>query len=102
MTSASFTGFVGDQLAGLESLRLRRMFGGHGLYWGEHFFGLIFDDRLFFKTNATTRQAYVSRGMPMFQPNERQVLRNYLEVPADVVENQTQLIAWAREAAAIS
>jgi DNA transformation protein len=102
MTSNSFTGFVRDQLAGMESLRLRRMFGGQGLYWGEHFFGLIFDDRLYFKTNERTRKIYEARGMPVFQPNERQTLRNYFEVPAEVVENHTQLVEWAREAASLS
>ena len=102
MTSDSFTRFVRDQLAGIESLRLRRMFGGQGLYWGEHFFGLIFDDRLYFKTNERTRKIYEARGMPVFQPNERQTLKHYFEVPAEVVENQSQLFEWAREAALIS
>ncbi len=102
MTSDSFTRFVRDQLAGIESLRLRRMFGGQGLYWGEHFFGLIFDDRLYFKTNERTRKSYEARGMPVFQPNERQTLKHYFEVPAEVVENQSQLFEWAREAASIS
>ena len=102
MTSDSFTGFVRDQLAGMESLRLRRMFGGQGLYWGEQFFGLIFDDRLYFKTNDQTRKIYEARGMAVFQPNERQTLKHYFEVPAEVVEDQTQLVEWAREAASIS
>ena len=102
MTSDSFTGFVRDQLAGMESLRLRQMFGGHGLYWGEQFFGLLFDDRLYFKTNERTRKIYEARGMPVFQPNERQTLKHYFEVPAEVVENQSQLFEWAREAASIS
>ena len=102
MTSDSFTGFVRDQLAGMESLRLRQMFGGHGLYWGEQFFGLLFDDRLYFKTNERTRKIYEARGMAVFQPNEQQTLKHYFEVPAEVVEDQTQLVAWAREAASIS
>ena len=102
VTSDSFTGFVRDQLAGMESLRLRQMFGGHGLYWGEQFFGLLFDDRLYFKTNERTRKIYEARGMAVFQPNERQTLRNYFEVPAEVLEVQSQLVEWAREAALIS
>lgn len=102
MISDSFTGFVRDQLAGLESLRLRKMFGGQGLYWGEHFFGLLFDDRLYFKTHDQTRKIYEARGMAVFQPDERQTLKHYLEVPAEVIENQTLLVEWARKAAAIS
>ena len=35
----------------------RRMFGGFGLYRGETFFGLISSDgRLYFKTDAVTRE----------------------------------------------
>lgn len=41
----SFAAFVLDQLAGLEGVSARRMFGGHGLYRGGDFFGIIHDGR---------------------------------------------------------
>jgi len=74
------------------------MFGGHGLYRGEAFFGIVYDDGLYFKTDAVSATSYVDKGMRSFQPNERQRLRNYYEVPPDVVDDREQLVLWAEAA----
>jgi len=96
--NVSFKDFVLDQLHSLDSVTSRSMFGGWGLYGGEIFFGIIHDDRLYFKTDDVTRGKYVAAGMEPFQPNEKQMLKNYYEVPAGVLENHDELAAWAREA----
>ncbi len=100
MTGESFKEFVLDQLRTLGSIEARPMFGGHGLYCGNVFFGIIFKGRLYFSTNATTRRRYVKQGMKPFQPNARQTLGKYYEVPADVMENADELVAWAQSATA--
>ena len=41
MPNDSFKSFVLDQLGALPELRARAMFGAHGLYSGEHFFGIL-------------------------------------------------------------
>ena len=38
MRTDSFRDYVLEQLAGLDGLRCRKMFGGHGWYWGGQFF----------------------------------------------------------------
>lgn len=38
--------------------------------------------------------------MGPFAPSETQVLKNYFEVPGEVLEDAEELTAWAREAAA--
>jgi DNA transformation protein and related proteins len=96
----SFKDFVIDQLRDLEPLTCRAMFGSYGLYHHGSFFGIISGGRLYFKTTDTTRPEYLRRGMQPFQPNERQTLKSYYEVPADVMEDDELLAAWAREAAA--
>jgi DNA transformation protein len=95
----SFVGYVLDQLSRMEGLGCRAMFGGHGLYHGATFFGIVFDGRLFLKTDDSTAGEYVRRGMEPFHPNDRQTLKTYYEVPADVLESQERLLAWARAAA---
>ncbi len=42
----SFKEFVMDQLQSFRGLRCRGMFGGHGLYCGDVFFGIISKSRL--------------------------------------------------------
>lgn len=54
MTVDSFRDFVLEQLAVLDGLHYKRMFGGFGLYSGEQFFGIVFDCRLYFNTNPDT------------------------------------------------
>jgi hypothetical protein len=38
--------------------------------------------------------------MSCFQPNARQSLRQYYEVPPHVIEDRDELVRWASEAAA--
>jgi len=101
MMSSSFNEFVLDQLSGLADVSSRAMFGGQGVYSGKTFFAIIYRDRLYFKTGDVNRPAYERRGMKPFRPNERQTMR-YHEVPADVIEDATELANWARESISIS
>ena len=98
MGEGSFNEFVREQLAGRPGIESRRMFGGHGLYRGEVFFGIVFRGRLYFKTDDRTRPAYEAAGMRMFQPNAKQCLSAYVEVPAAVLENAELLCEWAGRA----
>lgn len=99
MKDGSFREFVLDQLAGAGPVRCRAMFGGHGLYNGDVFFGIIHDGRLYLKTDGRTRPAFEERGMRPFRPGPKQTLRNYYEVPPEVLESRPLLTDWARAAA---
>lgn len=99
MKDESFKDFVLDQLSALDGLRSRAMFGGFGFYAGEVFFAIVFEGRLYFRTDPSTRAAYTERGMKPFRPTPKQSLTSYYEVPLDVVEDAVQLTAWARAAA---
>jgi DNA transformation protein and related proteins len=100
MKKNSYRDFVLDQLRSLEGVSCRAMFGGYGLYLGAEFFGILYDGRLYFKTDELTRQAYRERGMGPFAPGGEQVLKSYYEVPGEIVEDDEELASWAREAAA--
>ena len=98
----TFVAFVLEQLSGLDGLGCRAMFGGHGLYRGATFFGILFDGCLYLKTDESTAAEYVRRGMRPFRPNDKQVLRSYYEVPADVVESRSELRRWAEASAGVA
>jgi DNA transformation protein len=99
-----FVAYVLDQLERLGEVSSRRMFGGHGLYRGEIFFGLISGDTLYFKADAANRSDYEARGMGRFRPHEDKphLSMNYYELPADVLEDSEQLVAWARRSVAVA
>jgi DNA transformation protein len=54
---------------------------------------------VYFKTDASTADAYTERGMEPFSPSAKQTLKNYYEVPAEILEDEEQLAEWARKAA---
>jgi DNA transformation protein and related proteins len=95
-----FVEFCLEQLEGLERVRSRRMFGGHGIYAGGVFFAIIYRGRLYLKSDETTRALHEERGMRAFEPTPGQVLRSYYEVPPEVIERRRELAEWARRAIA--
>jgi DNA transformation protein and related proteins len=102
MKQDSFKEFVLDQLAGLEPVTCRAMFGGFGLYHRDIFFGILHNGRLYFKTNDQTRTAYEAYSMQPFRPSDKQTLKNYYEVPLEILEEDDALVRWAREAVLIT
>jgi len=99
MLRNSFCELILEQLASLAGLRCKRMFGGYGLYCGEQFFGIVHDGRLYFKTNPDTLPEFLAYHAPVFAPSEKQVLKNYREVPIDILEDRERLLVWAKKAA---
>ncbi len=95
----SFLELVLDQLRGMPAVTWRRMFGGCGLYSGGLFFAAILDDRLFFKTDESGKEAFRQRGSGPFT-YEGGALLSLWEVPADVLEDADELTDWARRAVA--
>jgi len=96
----SFKAFVLDQLSAVPDVRVKAMFGGHGIYAGERFFGILDEGRLYFKVDETTRGDYESRGMGPFtyEMKGREMTMGYYEVPLDVLENAMELEFWAQKA----
>jgi DNA transformation protein and related proteins len=99
-----FLAYILEQLAALAGLRSRRMFGGVGLYSGELFFGLIDDDTLFFKADASNSADYIARKMPRFMPfpERPEAVMAYYQVPADIIEDDEALGQWARKSVAVA
>ena len=101
---AQYLAYTLEQLAGLDRVSTRRMFGAVGLYSGELFFGLIDDDTLFFKTGESNVAEYQARKMPRFMPPANRPLgpMGYHQVPAEIIEDGEALVAWARKAVAVA
>ena len=103
MADDSFKEFVLDQLSALSDVRAKAMFGAHGLYSGDHFFGILDEGRLFFKTDEASEADYISRGMDPFtyEMKGKVMTMAYHEVPPDVLEQPQELTVWARKAIAL-
>ena len=78
--------------------RIHETVSGFGLYREDIFFGIIAKGRLYFKTSKATVSDYIEWDMNPFQPNSKQTLKNYYEVPPEILEDEDQLAVWARKA----
>jgi len=97
--------FVAHCLELFESLggaRSRRMFGGHGLYVDDLFVAIIALDRLYLKTDSSTRERFERAGSEPFvyEAKERAVRLGYWSAPDDAMESPRLMEPWARLALA--
>lgn len=101
--SQQFVDYVTEQLASVGNIVYRRMFGGVGLYADGIFFALIADDTLYHKVDDTNRQDYKAAGMGAFRPYpDKTRVMQYYEVPVEILEDQHDLLVWARKSLAVS
>ena len=98
----TFVEFVCDQLDGLDAITYKSMFGGYGIYCGAVFFAIAYRGVLYFKTNERTRPRYEAWESGAFQPNAKQTLSSYYEVPVEVIEDVPQFVALAEEAVQVA
>jgi DNA transformation protein and related proteins len=100
--SDSMREWLEDAMRELPQFQIRRMFGGAGLYARGRMFGILYRARVYLKTDATTAPAFVERGMEAFRVRQGTVLTQYFEVPASVLADEAELLAWARTAHAVA
>jgi DNA transformation protein len=96
--SKGYRDFVVEQLERVAPVTPKSMFGGVGLYTQGLFFALIAEDQLYFKVDDTTRPDFERLGMKPFRPFGEESAMGYYEVPADVLEDVTELGVWMRKA----
>jgi DNA transformation protein len=102
--SHDYLQYVLEQLSGLGRIGSRRMFGAVGLYCDDLFFGLISRDTLYFKVDDSNRADYQARRIGQFQPyaDKPEFSMAYFVVPAEVLEDGEECVAWARRSVAVA
>ena len=96
---SEYADHVCELLAPLGEVRVRAMFGGHGVYLDGLMFALIADDALYLKVDDATRGRYEARGIGPFQPfDDKPVTMSYYPLPEELFDEPDDLIGWAREA----
>lgn len=99
--SAEYREFVSEQLEPLGPVRIRNMFGGAGVYFGDLMFGLIAGETLYFKVDDRNRADYEQEEMGPFvyePPSGKSVAMSYYELPERLYDDADELVQWARKA----
>ncbi|WP_257450962.1 TfoX/Sxy family protein [Archangium lipolyticum] len=98
----SYVEYTLELLEPLGPVQARNMFGGWGLYQGGRMFGLIAEDRLYLKTDDTTRPAFESAGGEPFVydagKGRKPVTMSYWTPPPEASDDAHALLPWARRA----
>lgn len=96
--SAALVDHCLELLAPLGTVRARRMFGGHGLYCDDLFFGLIAADRLYLKADAQSLPAFEAAGCERFvyEARGKPMAIGYWTAPPEAMESPALMQPWAR------
>jgi len=97
----AYMDFIKELLAEFEPLRIKRMFGGAGIYSDELFFAILVEDELYLKVDDHNRPEFERRGLGPFvyqMKNGRTSTMSYYPVPADVLEDAPELSHWVKGA----
>jgi DNA transformation protein len=88
-----------ELLSPLGTPRARRMFGGHGLYVDELIVGLILRERLYLKTDESTRDQFAAAGSEPFRYDGARgevTVTSYWSAPPEAMESPVLMQPWAR------
>lgn len=90
-----------ELLSPLGQVTSRAMFGGYGIYRDGVMFALVAYETLYFKVTADNQADYEQAGSQPFtysKSDGKVAVMSYWEVPLEVLEDQDQLLDWARQA----
>jgi len=93
---SGFVRHVMDQLAFVDGLRSRAMFGGVGIFQNHRMFAIVLKGSLYLKSDAVSKRDFESRGLPAFIYHVRgkSVQLSYHEAPGEVLDDQDAMRQW--------
>ena len=99
-----FVRFVLDLLSRVGEVRVRAMFGGFGLYYGDAIFAIIVGDRLYFRTDAVSARNFEKLGLGPFTyvARGRTIALKYHEAPPEALESPEIMRSRALEAISVA
>ncbi|HEX5600496.1 MAG TPA: TfoX/Sxy family protein [Hyphomicrobiaceae bacterium] len=100
-SSDEFLELLRDLLNGLGPIRIRRMFGGAGIYCDGMMFALVSDDTLYLKADDVNRGNFEARSLAPFRyetKDGRMAVMSYWRAPEELLDDPDELMVWARAA----
>ncbi|MCR9271239.1 MAG: TfoX/Sxy family protein [Henriciella sp.] len=97
-----FHTYVEDLFANLGRIRIRKMFGGAGVYSGEDMFALIDKDRVYVKSDDQLKERLESEGGEPFEwtnpSTGKTITMSYVSLPVNALDDREEASAWGRKA----
>lgn len=89
---------LADIFQAFGSVRMRRMFGGHGIYRDDVMFGLEIDGALFLKTDDESRPQFEAAGarpLTYARQDGRTVVMSFWSLPDEALDDPAATARWA-------
>lgn len=100
----AFAELLRDLLAPLGDIVIKPMFSGSGVYADGQFFALVFDGKLYLKSDASTAARFDSESLAPFSytTKSKTVTTSYRHVPERCYDDPDEMLDWAREAMSVA
>lgn len=79
------------------AIRVRKMFGGAGVYCDDLFFAIMDDGAIYFKADEETRKAFETRGLSPFtfdMKDGSSASMSYYSAPEEIFDDEDELRRW--------
>ncbi len=95
---SEFSEFLREQFAELGVVRVRRMFGGAGLFCDGVMFGLVFEDALYLKVDDRSRAEFEAQELEPFvyERQGKPVSLSFLRAPEEILDDADSALYWGR------
>ena len=102
MQLSGFAEYIQDLLSEFGIIKLRRMFGGYGVYKNDLIIAIIADDELYFKANKEDSHYYEQFNTQPFTyhspKRNKPTVMSYWKAPLEVLEDDELLGQWVDKA----
>ena len=95
----AFASYCAELFAPLGAVRVRRMFGGHGLYIDDLFMALVIGETLYLKVDAQSQPRFEAQGCAPFTYTAKgrgRVALGYRAAPAEAMDSPALMRPWAQ------
>jgi DNA transformation protein len=96
--SATSIDHARELFAPFGDIRVRKMFGGAGVYCDDLFFAIMDDEAIYLKVDDETRKEFKKRGLAPFSYEMKEGVRTemtgYFAAPEDIFDDEDELKRW--------
>ena len=94
----TFAAYCAELLSAVGSVRVKRMFGGHGLYVDDLFIALVAGETLYLKADEQTRPRFEAAGCHAFAYSAKgqEKTMRYWSAPTDAMDSPALMRPWAQ------
>ena len=97
--SANAIDHAKELFAPFGEIRVRKMFGGAGVYCDDLFFAIMDGEAIYLKVDEETRNAFEAQGLEPFvfeMKDGSSGVMNYYNAPEDIYDDEDELKRWTR------